>query len=173
MTADPFVIRQARDADASALLAIYQPFIESTAVSFETVVPTVKEFAARIRKSIDGWQWLVAERGDTPVGYAYGSQHRVRAAYQWSVEVSAYVAPAVHRQGIGRALYTQLLIDLERKGFCNAYGGIAMPNDASVALHEAVGFEHVGTFRRVGRKFGRWHDVAWYQRVLRDQPPVD
>ena len=90
---DSIRIRRATEADAAALLAIYRPFVEASAISFETIVPTVEEFAARIRKALTGWQWLVAEEDGQSIGYAYGSSHRERAAYRWSTEVSAYVAP--------------------------------------------------------------------------------
>ena len=161
-------IRTATTDDAAALLAIYRPFVETSVVSFETVTPTDAEFAARIDKAVTGWQWLVAEQDGRCVGYAYGSTHRERAAYRWSVEVSAYVHPDHHRQGIGRSLYSQLFADLVRKGYCNAFAGVTLPNDASVALHRGVGFEFIGTFRDVGRKFDAWHDVGWFQRRLAD-----
>lgn len=169
----PLHIRPATESDAAELLAIYRPFVETTAVSFETVAPTVQEFTARIAKALSGWQWLVAERGGHCVGYAYASTHRERRAYRWSVEVSAYVHPQHHRQGVGRALYAPLFDDLARKGFCNAYAGIALPNEGSVALHRSVGFQPIGVFPHVGRKFGHWHDVAWLHRALRDAPPAD
>jgi phosphinothricin acetyltransferase len=164
------VIRPAVEADAASLLVIYAPFVEHTAVSFETVVPSAEEFAARIRKVLSKWSWLVAERDGQCLGYAYGSMHRERAAYHWSVETSAYIDSRFHRQGIGRALYNALFADLIRLGYCNAYAGIALPNDGSVGLHRSVGFEPIGIFRAVGRKFGAWHDVAWFQRHLRDEP---
>jgi len=167
---DVLSIRQATEADASALLAIYAPFVEKTPVSFETTAPTADEFAARIAKSLKGWQYLIAERDGRAVGYAYGSMHRERAAYRFSTEVSAYVDPACHRQGIGRALYLRRFDDLAAKGYCNAFAGITLPNDASVGLHTAVGFEPIGVFRNIGWKFDRWHDVAWMQRRLRDAP---
>ena len=168
---ETLIIRSAVEADAAALLAIYRPFVESTAVSFETVVPTVEEFATRIAKALTGWQWLVAEQEGQCIGYAYGSSHRQRQAYRWSVEVSVYVHPNHHRRGVGRALYLRLLEELAQKGFCNAYAGTTLPNEGSVALHRAVGFEFIGVFKAVGRKFGTWHDVAWFQRILRDSPP--
>jgi L-amino acid N-acyltransferase YncA len=167
---DAIHIRPATELDAPALLAIYAPFVESTAVSFEAVSPTVEEFAGRIRKALSRWQWLVAEQHGQAIGYAYGSSHRERAAYCWSVEVSAYVHPGHHRKGVGRALYERLFEDLIRQGFCNAYAGVTLPNEGSVALHRSVGFEPIGIFKAVGRKFGQWHDVAWFQRVLRDAP---
>jgi len=164
------VIRQADEADAPALLAIYRPFVESAAVSFETAVPTAEEFATRIARAVAGWQWLVAEHEGRCVGYVYGASHRERAAYRWSVDVSVYVHADHHRQGVGRRLYLRLFEELAHKGYCNAYAGITLPNDASIALHRSVGFEFIGTFKAVGRKFGRWHDVAWFHRPLRELP---
>lgn len=168
---EQFTIRSGATADAPALLAIYAPFVVATAVSFEAITPTVEEFAARIAKCVTNWEWLVAERAGQCIGYAYASSHRERPAYRWSVEVSAYVHPSHHRQGVGRALYLRLFEDLARKGFCNAYAGIALPNEGSIALHQSVGFEPIGVFKAVGRKFGEWHDVEWFQRALRESPP--
>jgi L-amino acid N-acyltransferase YncA len=168
---DTVRIRPATEADADRLLAVYRPFVEATAISFETTVPTVEEFVARIKKALTGWQWLVAEKNGQCIGYAYGSSHRERSAYRWSVEVSAYVEATVHRQGAGRLLYSMLLSDLMRQGYCNAYAGVTLPNESSVAFHRAMGFEFIGTFRAVGHKFGKWYDVAWFQRRLRDSPP--
>ena len=170
LVAAPITIRSASEADAPALLAIYRPFVETTAVSFETIVPTVEQFAARIAKALAGWQWLVAEHDGQCIGYAYGSTHRERSAYRWSVEVSAYIDPNYRRQGVGRALYVRLFEELAQKGFCNAYAGTTLPNEGSIALHRSLGFEFIGTFKAVGRKFGTWHDVAWFQRSLRDSP---
>jgi phosphinothricin acetyltransferase len=165
------VIRSATEADAPALLAVYAPYVEHTAISFETEVPSPAEFAARIAKAATGWAWLVAEADGECLGYAYGCRHRERAAYRWSVETSAYVAQMYHRQGVARALYTELLTQLTRLGYCNAYAGVTLPNEASLALHRTLGFEPVGVFRRIGYKFGVWHDVAWFQRALREEVP--
>ena len=167
-----FRIRPACDADAAPLLAIYAPFVEHTTISFEERPPSVEEFAARIRKSLSAWAWLVAERDDAMLGYAYATSHRERAAYRWSVEVSAYVDPRFQRRGIAAALYTALFEALVARGYCNAFAGIALPNDASIALHRRVGFEPIGVFRSIGWKFAAWHDVAWFQRRLRQGPPV-
>jgi len=169
----PFTIRQATPADAPALLEIYRPYVESTAVSFELLTPTIEEFADRITKALAGWEWLVAELEDRCIGYAYATSHRERHAYRYSVEVSAYVHPNYQRQGIGRALYIQLFESLANKGFCNAYAGIRVPNESSVALHVSVGFEPIGIFKSVGRKFGVWQDVAWFHRTLRSEPPSE
>ena len=166
-------VRRAVEEDAAAVVRIYAPYVEQTAISFEETVPTVDEMAARIRKCRTRWQWLVAEIDSQVVGYAYGSQHRERTAYRWSVEVSAYVDRRHHRRGIGRSLYEALLTELAEKGFCNAFAGVTMPNEPSVGLHIALGFQPIGTFRSIGWKFGHWHDVAWLQRTLRAQPPAE
>ena len=110
--------------------------------------------------------WLVAESGGKVAGYAYGSPHRTRAAYASSCDVAVYVDPAHARQGIGRALYGALLPALKVKGFHAAFAGIALPNDASIGLHEAMGFTPVGVYREVGWKLGGWRDVGWWQRLL-------
>ena len=167
------MIRSAREADAQALLDIYRPFVESTSVSFELQAPSVHEFAARITKSLARWNWLVAERDGECVGCAYGSPHREREAYAWSVEVSAYVHPNYLRQGVARALYSRLFAELASKGYCNVYAGVTLPNAASIALHLGAGFSSIGVFKAVGRKFGAWQDVAWYHRVLRSEPLTD
>lgn len=166
----PIHIRAATEHDAPALRAIYAPFVERTTVSFELETPSVDDFAARIAKALRGYVWLVAEIDGQCAGYAYGSAHRERAAYRWSVETSAYVAPRYHRRGVGRTLYERLLRALADEGFGTAFAGIALPNDASMALHRAVGFEPIGVFHRVGWKFGAWQDVAWFERRLRDAP---
>jgi phosphinothricin acetyltransferase len=127
----------------------------------------------RVAKILERTPWLVCDRDGAVLGYAYASRHRDRAAYQWSVDVSAYVHPDARRLGVGRALYTSLFAALAVQGFRNAYAGIALPNDASVALHTAVGFTPVGVYREVGYKHGAWHDVAWFERplALRDIDP--
>jgi L-amino acid N-acyltransferase YncA len=106
-------------------------------------------------------------------GYAYASQHRARAAYQWSVDTTAYVRADAQRQGLGKALYAALFSELQRLGYCQAFAGIALPNPASIALHRSVGFESIGIYRQVGFKLGSWHDVGWWQKSLQspDKPP--
>jgi len=166
-------LRSATPADAPALLGIYRPFVESTAVSFETEVTSIEEFSGRIARHIAGWAWLVAEHEGRCAGYAYASAHRERKAYRWSVETSAYVHPDYHRQGIGRLLYLGLLDAVTARGYCSAYAAITLPNEASVSFHRSMGFEPVGVFKAVGRKFNAWHDVWWCQRRLRDIPPAE
>ena len=160
------IIRLATAADATSIQRIYRPAVEHEATSFETDVPTVEDLAQRIGATLVRTPWLAYDDGGEVLGYAYASRHRDRAAYQWSVEVSAYVDRRAHRRGIGRALYTTLFRILALQGFHRAYAGITLPNDASVGLHVAVGFTPVGVYRAVGFKHGAWHDVAWYERAL-------
>ena len=164
-------IREARLGDAAALLEIYRPFVTDSAVSFELEPPSVAAFEERIAQALDKWAWLVAENDRGPVGYAYATSHRSRGAYLWSTETSAYVHGDHRGQGLGKRLYLELLPRLRDRGYCTAYAGIALPNDASEALHRSAGFTRVGVFRRAGWKFGCWHDVSWWQLSLRDHPP--
>ena len=159
-------IRTATKHDAGAVQTIYAPSITDTVVSFEETVPSVAELAERIESILPMFPYLVWEENDRVLGYAYGSAHRTRASYRWSVDVSAYVDASARRSGIGRALYTELIEILTRQRFHMAYAGITLPNPASVALHEAVDFVYFATYTEVGYKFGRWHDVGWWQRPL-------
>jgi L-amino acid N-acyltransferase YncA len=160
------VIRPASAGDAAACAAIYAPFVRDTWVSFETEVPDEAEMARRIAAIGASHAWLVVEIAGKVAGYAYGSVHRTRGAYGTSCDVAVYVAPSFSRRGIGRSLYAQLLPILAQRGFHAAFAGIALPNDGSIALHQAVGFEPVGTYREVGWKLGAWRDVGWWQRLL-------
>ncbi len=160
------MVRIASISDAAAIQGIYGPMVERTSISFELEPPTVEEMAHRIESTLPKYPYLVAEREGLVVGYAYASQHRAREAYQWSVDVTVYVAPEAHRSGIARALYARLIPVLERQGFHTAYAGIALPNEGSVGLHEALGFEHLGTYTEVGFKQGKWHDVGYWRKRL-------
>jgi phosphinothricin acetyltransferase len=151
--------------DAAACAAIYAPYVTDSSASFETEPPDEAEMARRIGEYGASHAWLVAELDSEIVGYAYGSPHRARAAYASSCDVAIYVAPDAARQGIGRALYTALLPRLAETHHA-AFAGITLPNPASVALHEAMGFAHLGTYREVGWKLGAWRDVGWWQRLL-------
>ena len=171
-------LRLATAADAAAVRAIYGPVIETSAISFELVVPSEDEMASRISERQPEHPWLVAEgedglhgragqgAGHGVVGYAYAGRFSGRAAYDWSVETSAYIAEAARGRGVGRALYAALLALLTAQGYRQAMAGIALPNEASVRLHEGAGFTLVGVYRAVGWKFGAWHDVGWWQRAL-------
>src|SRR5437763_5175883 len=127
--------------------------------------------AQRIRNITERFPWLVLEEIDRIAGYVYASPHRERAAYRWSVDVTAYVAADFRGRGVGRALYTALFHILAAQGHFKAYAGVTLPNPASVRLHESVGFERIGEYRGVGYKLGAWHDVRWYQRPLQPERP--
>jgi phosphinothricin acetyltransferase len=166
----PVVLRNARASDAAGLLEIYRPYVLETAVSFETTPPTLEEFVIRIEQAASSYAWVTASVDNQFVGYAYATAHRDRPAYRYSVETSVYVAPAHQRQGIGKRLYGVLLAELRLRGFGNAFAGMTLPNPGSEALHRRVGFTPVGTFPRVGHKFGAWHDVAWMHLPLQLDP---
>lgn len=159
-------IREATPDDAAQIQAIYAPIVRETTISFELEPPAVDEMRRRILHTLPALPWLVCER-DGIQGYAYASQHRSRAAYQWSVDVSVYVHEQARRMHVGRALYTSLFKVLALQGFFNAYAGIALPNPASVGIHESLGFAPVGVYRGVGYKLGAWHDVGWWQLALK------
>jgi L-amino acid N-acyltransferase YncA len=164
------------DRDAAACAAIYAPQVEASPTSFEQVPPDAAEFAERIARTTATHPWLVAECDGEVVGYAYACTHRTRAAYRWAVDVSVYVAVGRRGQGHGRALYGELLERLRRQRFQVACAGITLPNEASVALHESLGFLAVGVYRRVGWKAGAWRDVGWWQLELEpagDGPPAE
>lgn len=156
-------VRSATAADAEACRAVYAPYVQETAVSFETEVPTTPQMAGRIAHA---HVWLVAERDGEVIGYAYAGEHRQRAAYRWTCETSVYVARGCLRGGVGRALYRELLVRVRERGYRLALAGVALPNQASIGLHRSLGFVDVGVFHRVGWKLGGWHDVAWLELDL-------
>jgi L-amino acid N-acyltransferase YncA len=168
-------VRDATAEDAAACAAIYAPYVTDTAVSFELEPPGDAEMAKRIEKTLRTHAWLVLEDDGRVVGYAYGGPFRERAAYRFSCEVSVYLEVGLRRSGGGRMLYEALLERLTERGYRTATAGMTLPNDASEGFHRAMGFEPVGTFRRVGFKHGAWHDVAWMQRHLAtgDGPPAE
>lgn len=163
-------VREATSDDAAAIRAIYAPFVTDSAISFESEVPTVDEMARRVAATQTHCPWLVVEADGSVVGYAYAGLHRQRPAYRWSVETSAYLAPAARRQGLARRAYEVLFELLALQGFVMAYAGISLPNPASVGFHEALGFAKVGVYPAVGFKHGVWHDVGWWSRALRTPP---
>ena len=154
-------VRLATPDDASAIAAIYAPVVLETATSFEMTPPDAAEMERRMAAVLPSHPWIVAEEDGRVLGYAYAGAHRSRAAYQWSVEPSVYVAAEAQGRGIGRRLYTALFAVLRAQGFVRAYAGITIPNEASLGLHRAFGFEDVGVYRSVGYKHGAWHDVWW------------
>ena len=153
-------------ADAAACAAIYAPNVTAGVASFEEEPPDAAEMRRRIEETSERYPWLVAERDGAVAGYAYGTVHRTRRAYRWVVEVTAYVDARHHGTGVGKQLYQALLPLLARQRLQVAVAGITLPNNASVALHEAVGFQPVGIYRDFGFKFGAWHDVGWWQTRL-------
>ncbi len=157
--------------DGTACAAIYAPSVIDGVASFEQQAPDAEEMARRIRTTSLHWPWLVAEIDGEVAGYAYATGHRARAAYRWAVDVSVYVAPAYHRRGVGRTLYEALFALLSQQGLHEACAGITLPNDASVALHESMGFTPVGVYENIGFKLGSWRDVGWWQRGLRERVP--
>jgi len=165
-------IRLASEQDADAIAAIYRPVVEDTAISFETTAPGREEMASRVAETLSSYPWLVCERDGRIAGYAYATRHRVRAAYQWSVDTSVYIDEAERRSGVGRGLYLSLFAILAAQGYFNAFAGIALPNPGSVALHEAMGFEKLGVYQNVGFKLGEWRDVGWWQLMLRSHEAV-
>ena len=162
------IIRTATPSDAEAIAAIYAPIVANTAISFELVPPSADEMRSRIVSTLQRLPWLVSVDGDGRVdGYVHAGRHRERAAYQWSVDTTAYVREDRRGKGVGRRLYGRLFDELARLGYFQAFAGIALPNAASVALHEAMGFEPLGVYRNVGFKLGAWRDVGWWQKALR------
>jgi L-amino acid N-acyltransferase YncA len=163
-------VRLAHIRDAGPIAAIYAPIVATSATSFEVEPPSPEIMAERIAHTLPTYPWLVSEDAGAVVGYAYASQHRARAAYQWSVDVSVYIHEGSRGQGIGRALYSALFALLRAQGFANAYAGITLPNPGSVALHEAMGMTAIGVYRHVGYKLGAWHDVGWWAGALQSLP---
>ena len=162
------VIRPAVPDDAVALLGIYAPYFASSAVSFETEVPTLDDMRERIGGSDGLYPWLVAHHDDDGIiqAYAFAGRFRERAAYRWTVETGAYVAGGMQGQGVGRMLYAALVDTLEAQDFTQAIASIALPNDHSISMHEAVGFRRAGVYRSVGFKHGQWRDVGIWQKDL-------
>ena len=172
-------IRAARPEDAAAIAAIYAPYVLGGTVSFETEAPDTRAIRHRMTASDGLYPWLVATTGeadgDAVLGYAYATKFRERPAYRYVVETSIYATGATQRQGVGRLLYEALVDTLRAQGFTQAIGVIALPNDASITLHEAVGFRRAGVYREVGYKQGRWIDVGLWQCALNESaiPPVE
>ena len=170
------LLRLAEPGDAAQIAAIYAPFCLETAVSFETTAPDEATMRERISALTQRYPWLVAVSGTGDVlGYAYAGKHRERAAYRWSVDFTAYLAPEAKRRGIGTDLYTALVAICRFLGYYRAFAGITLPNEPSVRLHEKIGFRPIGVYRRVGFKLGKWHDVGWWSLDLLPEgsPPAE
>lgn len=164
-------LRPAEPKDAEPLLAVYRPWVEAPGHCFEVECPSLETFAERIGRHRAHWDWWLAEYDGEVLGYAYAGPHRERAAYRYSCEVSVYLAPAAKGRGLAHALYAHLLPGLAARGYFNALAVIVQPNPRSLAFHQREGFRPVGVFERAGYKQGRWWDVAWLQKRLRDGDP--
>ena len=160
------IIRSVQLADAKAIRAIYQPYVTETAITFEVDVPTVQEFERRITKTLAQFPYLVAVVEGKVVGYAYASTYYARAAYDWTVELSIYIYKEARGKGIGSALYDALEEELKARGFLRYLACIALPNEASIAMHEKRGYVQVAHFPKIGYKFDQWHDIVWMQKSL-------
>lgn len=170
------LVRDATSADAGVCAEIYAPYVRDTAITFELEPPSEARMAERIETALSGHAWLVLVEDEQVIGYAYGSDYKSRAAYRWACEVSVYLLGDRHRGGGGRALYEALFDRLAGRGFRTVVAGMTLSNEASLGLHAAVGFEPVGTYRRIGWKLDAWHDVAWAQRSLVSldhEPPAE
>ena len=166
MPATSGIVRPAAPQDAAGCVAIYRPYVENTAISWELEVPTADEMASRIAGLRATHEWLVLERDDQIVGFAYGQPLKRLATFQWTAETGIYLHVDHHRSGGGRELYTRLLHRLTERGYRQAFAGITQPNEASNAFHRSFGFTDVGLYRRVAWKHDSWHDVAWMQLDL-------
>jgi L-amino acid N-acyltransferase YncA len=170
------LVRPASSADAAACVAVYRPYVENTAISWEIEVPAVSEMAARIAAARENHEWLVLERAAQVIGFAYAHRLNHLETYRWSAEIGIYVDLERRRAGGGRLLYTQLLRRLTERGYRQAFAGITQPNEASNDFHRSFGFREVGLYRRVEWKHDSWHDVAWMQLDLlgdaeQNEPP--
>lgn len=168
-----YTLRVARPEDAAALLAIYTPYVEKTAITFEYTVPTAEDFCGRVRHTLEKYPYLVAEGEGAIVGYAYTGPLRTRAAYGWSAEISVYLAPRAQGKGVGRALYEALIRISRAQGIRNLYACVAVPaetdpylSDNSLRFHEHMGFRPVGTFFRCAYKFGRFYHMVYLEKLL-------
>jgi L-amino acid N-acyltransferase YncA len=176
MEASTSLVRPASAPDAAACVAIYRPYVEDTAISWEIEVPTEGEMAERIAAARKAHEWLVLEHDDQIIGFAYAQALRHLAAYQWSAETGIYIDVDHHRAGSGRKLYKQLLRRLTERGYRRAFGGVTQPNEACNGFLRSFGFQDAGLYRRVEWKHDSWHDVAWMQLDLlgnaeQDGPP--
>lgn len=173
MASEDLTICPAAPEDAAVLLAVYAPYVERTAITFEYDVPTLADFTGRIARTLARYPYLAAERGGEIVGYAYAGPFKERAAYDWAVETTVYVREDQRRRGVGRALYRALERCLAAQGVLNLNACIACPEEAdeyltwdSVEFHTCLGYRLVGEFYGCGCKFGRWYNMAWMEKHI-------
>ena len=158
-------IRRIRIEDAEKIAEIYNFYVLNTHHTFETEAVTTDEMQKRIAEVAENYPFLIAETDGKIFGYAYAVRYKPRQAYRFSVEVSVYVKPNAKRKGIGRLLYERLFEKLDETEIHAIIAGIALPNKASIKLHENFGFEKIAHFREVGFKFGKWIDVGYWERL--------
>lgn len=165
-----YTIRLITPDDAEAALNVYAPYVLHTSATFEYEVPAVESFRKKIEKITAQYPWLVCECDGEIAGYAYGSIHRDRTAYQWSPEATVYLSEKYHRRGIARVLYSALFEMLKMQGYFNAFAGVLATNEKSVEFHRAMGFEDIGLFKNIGFKLSEWHTNLWMQYEI--QKPI-
>ena len=178
MSTSDWIIRPVSESDAPQLAAIYAPYVAQTAITFEYTVPSAEEFAQRIRKTLEFYPYIAAERDGVLLGYAYAGTFKGRAAYAWSVETTVYVAMDLRKSGIGRSLYLELEKQLVRQNVFSLYAGVTVsdrPDDAyvtdgSICFHERMGYTRIGEYHLCGYKFGQWYSVAWLEKSLGTRP---
>lgn len=167
----PLLIRLANTSDCAAILDIYAHYVQHTSITFEYDVPSVSEMEKRMLSAMSKYPYLVAEVNGKIAGYAYATDFRYRSAYQWSPECTIYLHHEEKGKGTGYKLYTALFDALRLQGYYNVFGGVALPNEGSVALHRKCGFREIGLYENIGYKHGQWHSTLWFQLVL--QPHAD
>ena len=170
MPSSPITIRTATVSDAAALLSIYTPYVEKTAITFEHTLPGLEEFKGRIAHILTRYPYLVAEGNGNIIGYAYASAFKERAAYGWAAETSVYVLEGARGTGTGTALYQALEHILRQQNILNANACISYPNPGSISFHEKLGYRTVGHFTRCGYKLGQWWDMIWMEKMLGEHP---
>ena len=160
------MIRPVKSADVQAICDIYNYYIENTFITFEEQKVTAGQMQERIDNVRQKYDWFVYEKEGEVIGYCYATGWRARSAYRFSVETTVYLKNGYEGNGVGTALYRHLIEDLIRRDIHSFIGGISLPNDSSVALHEKMGFQKIAHFREVGQKFNKWIDVGYWQLVL-------
>lgn len=167
-----YIIRQANINDSQDILDVYKYYITDTVASFEIDVPTIEVFSKRVHDISENYPYILCYSDDELLGFAYAAQHRERAAYKYDVDVSIYVKNGNLQQGIGTKLYQRLFEELSNLEFYNAYSGITLPNEKSVNIHHKFGFKDIGVYTKTGYKMGKWLDVLWLEKQLKDYESI-
>jgi L-amino acid N-acyltransferase YncA len=170
-----YSIRPATLTDAAQILNIYQPYITSSSITFEEKIPSLEEFSLRIQNGMKLHPWLVAEKDNQIIGYAYASKFRERESYRWSCELSLYIIEEFQNKGVAQQLYGSIIDIVKQQGYAIAIAVITLPNEKSVRFHEKIGFKQLFIFPKIGYKLNRWHDVLWMSLTLQPHnlPPAE